>query len=107
MGYAGLGAGAGALLLGPVGIAIGGALGSLIGYADSDEFMSLPEFIEKMNSTDKERLVKHMKKFLNDLDLNDFLLLQAVVNNPQSAKRAILLNGFCDFFPGKVAVGKN
>ncbi|XP_064242657.1 protein C19orf12 homolog [Passer domesticus] len=46
----------GAALLGPVGLAVGGALGVLVGWMTSGQFKSVPQVLMKLPAAEKQKL---------------------------------------------------
>ena len=48
----------GGLLLGPVGLAVGGAVGGLLGYAASNNYKPIGQVLREMNDGEKKRLLE-------------------------------------------------
>jgi len=99
---AGVGAFVCGVLMGPPGIAIGGAVGGLAGSAFSRSYKPLPQILSEMSQEDRRKLYNHMKEALERLEITDAILLMAIVSNPQHAMRETVAREFLAYFGNAV-----
>jgi len=81
-------AGLGGLILGPIGLAVGGAVGgSLAAWMAQDKFKPLVQVImEDMRSDQRERMIECLRKVLSQIEPTDALALVAMVQGNQALK---------------------
>merc|ERR1719300_710625 len=78
----------GGLILGPIGLAVGGAVGgSLAAWMAQDKFKPLVQVImEDMRSDQRERMIECLRKVLSQIEPTDALALVAMVQGNQALK---------------------
>ncbi|XP_034415080.1 protein C19orf12 homolog [Cyclopterus lumpus] len=86
----------GALLGGPPGIAVGGAVGGLLGcWLTSGQFRPLPQILMELPPTQRQKLYDQVAAILNNLDWTDAAQLIALVMGNATLQQqvtAVLLN---------------
>lgn len=82
----------GGLILGPVGLALGGAIGGVLAYVKSDgKFKPASQVIlYEMNAEDQRELVTSVKNILKELDATDVVQLMVLVNANPALKGRII-----------------
>ncbi|XP_065366525.1 protein C19orf12 homolog [Calliphora vicina] len=83
---------AGGLLLGPAGLAIGGAAGGVVAYKmTKGSFRPLGDvIINDLTDTQKEQLVQHVTKAVQDVHPTDLVMLLPLIMNNLSIQQAVL-----------------
>ncbi|KAI8121650.1 hypothetical protein FF38_06494 [Lucilia cuprina] len=83
---------AGGLLLGPAGLAIGGAAGGVVAYnMTKGSFRPLGDvIINDLSDTQKEQLVQHVTKAVQDVHPTDLVMLLPLIMNNVSIQQAVL-----------------
>lgn len=83
---------AGGILLGPAGLAIGGAAGGVVAYKMTrGTFRPLGDvIINDLTDTQKEQLVQHVTKAVQDVQPTDLIMLLPLIMNNQSIQQAVL-----------------
>lgn len=85
--YAGGGAIAGGILLGPVGSLVGGVTGSIVGYMRSDPYEGYVQKLVRLSPTNQDKLVRAVGKVLSE---NAPTTTSAdVLESPQSFRRTL------------------
>ncbi|KAK3528256.1 hypothetical protein QTP86_028496 [Hemibagrus guttatus] len=70
----------GGLLLGPAGIALGGAIGGLLGWGmTSGQFKPVPQIIMELPPQEQRKLYENVMEVLGSLDWTDVVQLIAMV----------------------------
>uniref|UniRef100_A0A2L2Y8L2 Uncharacterized protein n=1 Tax=Parasteatoda tepidariorum TaxID=114398 RepID=A0A2L2Y8L2_PARTP len=70
----------GAICLGPVGLAVGGAVGGIgAAIAAKDTFRPLPEVVADMSPQDKQRLACRVERFVQDFNVTDIASLGVLI----------------------------
>ncbi|XP_017134049.1 protein C19orf12 homolog [Drosophila elegans] len=83
---------AGGMLLGPVGLAVGGAAGGIAAYKmTSGSFRPLGEVIlNDLTDAQREQLVQHVSKAVADIHPTDFVMLLPLIVQNASIQQAVL-----------------
>jgi len=81
-------AGLGGMILGPIGLALGGAVGgSIAAWMAQDKFKPLVQVImEDMRADQRERMIGCLRKVLSQIEPQDALALVAMVQGNQALK---------------------
>jgi len=88
---AGFGAFTLGVLLGPVGMVVGGTIGSIAGARMAKHYVPLVQILANMTEDDQVKLSNHMMQVIQKLDITDALVLMSVVASPDAiAKKAIV-----------------
>ncbi|XP_060937674.1 protein C19orf12 homolog [Limanda limanda] len=84
-------AGAGAMAFGPVGLLVGGMVGTVLTCMRSkDDVKSLPQNLMDLSDQEKEDLYNHLRHVLRNLQWRDFADLFSQVLKQSSLKQQIL-----------------
>jgi len=95
---AGIGAFSLGVLLGPVGMAVGGALGGLAGARMAKHYVPLVQILGNMTEDDKIKLSNHMLQVIQKLDITDALVLMSVVATPDAIARKAIVTGLGAYY---------
>ncbi|XP_045675147.1 protein C19orf12 homolog isoform X2 [Phyllostomus hastatus] len=80
----------GGLLLGPPGLALGGALGGLLAWATSEEFQPVPQILMELPLAKKVKLCNQFMAIVRGLDWTDAVTLTALVMGRVDLKQQLI-----------------
>ena len=99
---AGGGAFVGGLVGGPLGLAVGGTLGSIMAYWNgSGKFQSVAEVILSMSPQQRNDLVNSLQRALQDVALEDALLLTKLIMS-NDALKILVVQEVCKFLKNEM-----
>ncbi|KAK3510222.1 hypothetical protein QTP70_030453 [Hemibagrus guttatus] len=92
----------GGLLLGPAGIALGGAIGGLLGWGmTSGQFKPVPQIIMELPPQEQRKLYENVMEVLGSLDWTDVVQLIAMVMGNARMQEHNQQNIFCGVDEGE------
>ncbi|XP_037001045.2 protein C19orf12 homolog [Artibeus jamaicensis] len=84
-------AGIGTLFAGPPGLAVGGAVGGLLGtWMSSGQFQPVPQILMELPPTEQQKLYNEFMAIVRDLDWTDVVQLIALVTGSEPLKERLL-----------------
>ncbi|XP_013777327.1 protein C19orf12 homolog [Limulus polyphemus] len=99
---AGTSAAVGGLLMGPVGLAVGGAVGGCAAcYIARDKFKPVVQVIQEMSNDKKERLVDAVTDVTSNLNITDVARL-AVLLSGNAAVRKMVIDAMMSFLSNEL-----
>ena len=93
---AGVATGIGGLLLGPIGLAIGGAVGGTAAYATSGEFKPVSEVLRTLDHQQKEKLLEIVTNIIDKLEWYDSITLLRYLNGEGGWLRERIITAMID-----------
>ncbi|XP_023324919.1 protein C19orf12 [Eurytemora carolleeae] len=79
-----------AFILGPAGLAVGGAVGGVIAAYTADTFRPVSQVMQEMTYSDQERLALAVRSIISNLDAGDALELIALVQGNELLKARVM-----------------
>lgn len=86
----GIGAFGGAIIAGPVGMMVGGVVGSTVGYFMSTDFKSVYTIISELEENEKLVLYNRSMTILTSFDVQDIVAVNALIQgNPELVQQLV------------------
>ncbi|GIX87636.1 uncharacterized protein CDAR_453111 [Caerostris darwini] len=87
----GLGAVAGSMLLGPIGLPIGGALGGgVAAFICGNKFQPVSQVIATMSQERRERLANKIRQVMNKINVTDVVVFAALISGDCSVRSRVI-----------------